>query len=74
MLTSAASHGAEIGLCGTCMDAGGFTDAMIVDATRRSSLDGHRLGHLGRQDDQFQTPAGDNGRPATSCTHVVLDP
>lgn len=39
MLTSAARHGAEIGLCGTCMDARGFTDDMIVDATRRSSLD-----------------------------------
>lgn len=39
MLTSAARHGAEIGLCGTCMDARGFTDDMIVDVARRSSLD-----------------------------------
>ena len=39
MLTSAARHGAEIGLCGTCMDARGITDEMIVDTARRSSLD-----------------------------------
>lgn len=38
MLTSAARHGAEIGLCGTCMDARGITDDMVVDAARRSSL------------------------------------
>ena len=30
MLSSAARHGAEIGLCGTCMDARGITDTMIV--------------------------------------------
>lgn len=39
MLTSAARHGAEIGLCGTCMDARGITDAMLIPETRRSSLD-----------------------------------
>ena len=40
MLTAAAHHGAEIGLCGTCMDARGITDTMLVAAdTRRSSLD-----------------------------------
>jgi uncharacterized protein involved in oxidation of intracellular sulfur len=39
MLTSAARHGAEIGLCGTCMDARGITDDMIVPETRRSTLD-----------------------------------
>lgn len=39
MVTSAARHGAEIGLCGTCMDARGITDEMLVDAARRSSLD-----------------------------------
>ncbi len=30
MLTSAARHGAEIGLCGSCMDARGITDTMLV--------------------------------------------
>ena len=39
MLTSAARHGAEIGLCGTCMDARGITDDMLVAETRRSTLD-----------------------------------
>ena len=39
MLTSAARHGAEIGLCGTCMDARGITDAMLIAEARRSSLD-----------------------------------
>lgn len=39
MLTSAARHGAEIGLCGTCMDARGVTDAMLIPEARRSSLD-----------------------------------
>lgn len=38
MVTSAARHGAEIGLCGTCMDAHDITDDMVVDAARRSSL------------------------------------
>lgn len=39
MLAAAAHHGAEIGLCGTCMDARGITAEMIVDTARRSSLD-----------------------------------
>lgn len=39
MLTAAAHHGAEIGLCGTCMDARGITDTMIIADARRSSLD-----------------------------------
>jgi uncharacterized protein involved in oxidation of intracellular sulfur len=39
MLTVAAHQGAEIGLCGTCMDARGVTTDMLVDAARRSSLD-----------------------------------
>lgn len=38
MLTVAARHGTEIGLCGTCMNARGISDEMIVDAARRSSL------------------------------------
>jgi uncharacterized protein involved in oxidation of intracellular sulfur len=39
MLVSAARHGAEVGLCGTCMDARGITDAMLVAEARRSTLD-----------------------------------
>jgi uncharacterized protein involved in oxidation of intracellular sulfur len=39
MLVSAARHGAEVGLCGTCMDARGITDAMLVTEARRSTLD-----------------------------------
>ena len=39
MITSAAHHGAEIGLCGSCMDARGITDAMVIDDAQRSSLD-----------------------------------
>jgi uncharacterized protein involved in oxidation of intracellular sulfur len=39
MLTAAAHHGADIGLCGSCMDARGITDAMLVAPAKRSSLD-----------------------------------
>ncbi|MCC6434372.1 MAG: DsrE family protein [Acidimicrobiales bacterium] len=39
MMTSAAHHGAEIGLCGSCMDARGITNTMIIPAATRSSLD-----------------------------------
>jgi uncharacterized protein involved in oxidation of intracellular sulfur len=39
MIISAAQHGAEIGLCGSCMDARGVTDTMLVPDARRSSLD-----------------------------------
>lgn len=39
MMLSAARHGAEIGLCGTCMDARGFTDDMLIPESRRSSLE-----------------------------------
>jgi uncharacterized protein involved in oxidation of intracellular sulfur len=39
MITTAALHGAEIGLCGSCMDARGITDTMTIDHARRSSLD-----------------------------------
>ena len=39
MLAAAAHHGAEIGLCGTCMDARGITDSMLAAPARRSSLD-----------------------------------
>lgn len=32
-------HGGEVGCCGTCMDARGVTEAMLVEGARRSSLD-----------------------------------
>ncbi len=39
MATSAARHGAEIGLCGSCMDARGIIDTMLIRDARRSNLD-----------------------------------
>lgn len=39
MLAAVARQGGEIGLCGTCMDARGITDAMLVPDSRRSTLD-----------------------------------
>jgi uncharacterized protein involved in oxidation of intracellular sulfur len=39
MLVSAARHGAEVGLCGTCMDARGIDESEIVEGARRSSLE-----------------------------------
>jgi uncharacterized protein involved in oxidation of intracellular sulfur len=39
MITAAARNGVEVGLCGTCMDARGITDAMVVPEAHRSNLD-----------------------------------
>jgi uncharacterized protein involved in oxidation of intracellular sulfur len=39
MIESAARHGAEVGCCGTCLDARGITDQLLVKGARRSSLD-----------------------------------
>jgi uncharacterized protein involved in oxidation of intracellular sulfur len=39
MIELAAHHGAEVGLCGTCMAARGIADEMVVSSARRSSLD-----------------------------------
>lgn len=39
MITAAAHHGAEIGLCGSCMDARGITDSMLIPDAHRSNLD-----------------------------------
>lgn len=39
MITSTAHHGAEVGLCGSCMDARGITDEMIIPDAHRSNLD-----------------------------------
>ena len=39
MLRGAAKHGAEIGVCGTCMDARGITEAELAGGSHRSTLD-----------------------------------
>lgn len=39
MLLVALRHGAEVGLCGTCMDARAIDEGTIVDGARRSSLE-----------------------------------
>lgn len=39
MLKVAAHHGAEIGVCGTCMDARGIAAAELVEGTHRGTLD-----------------------------------
>lgn len=30
--------GAQVGICGTCMDARGITDAELIEGTQRSTL------------------------------------
>ena len=39
MLKVPLQHGAAVGVCGSCMDARGLTDAELVAGTHRSSLD-----------------------------------
>lgn len=39
MLSRVAAHGGEVGICGTCLDARGMTDAELAGAAHRSSLD-----------------------------------
>lgn len=39
MILSAARHGAEVGCCGTCMDARGISDDHLTTGARRSTLD-----------------------------------
>jgi uncharacterized protein involved in oxidation of intracellular sulfur len=39
MLGAALRHGAEVGLCGTCMDARAIEEGEIAEGARRSSLD-----------------------------------
>jgi uncharacterized protein involved in oxidation of intracellular sulfur len=39
MIGACANHGADIGCCGTCMDARGITEDMLTKGTRRSTLD-----------------------------------
>ncbi|MEK7347648.1 MAG: DsrE family protein [Candidatus Eisenbacteria bacterium] len=39
MLAGVTRKGALVGVCGTCMDARGITDAELAEGTRRSTLD-----------------------------------
>lgn len=39
MLKSLAAKGSQIGVCGTCMDARGIRQEMIVEGTKRSTMD-----------------------------------
>ena len=38
MIGNVLRHGGEVGICGTCMEARGLTDAEIADGTHRSTL------------------------------------
>lgn len=39
MLRGAAKHGAEVGVCGTCMDARGISESELAEVAKRSTLD-----------------------------------
>jgi uncharacterized protein involved in oxidation of intracellular sulfur len=39
MLRATAAKGAEVGCCGTCLDARGIVDDRLAEGARRSSLD-----------------------------------
>ena len=39
MLKGTARHGAQVGVCGTCMDARGIADSELAEGTKRSTLD-----------------------------------
>lgn len=39
MVKLAAGRGAEIGCCGTCLDARGIRDELLVEGARRSTLE-----------------------------------
>jgi len=39
MLRRVTKHGAEVGVCGTCMDARGMTDDELAEGPRRSTLE-----------------------------------
>ena len=44
MLAAAIRRGAQVGLCGTCMDARAIREELLIEGTRRSSLE--ELGRL----------------------------
>ncbi|MFP4232590.1 MAG: DsrE/DsrF/TusD sulfur relay family protein [Spirochaetaceae bacterium] len=39
MTKGVVAKGAEVGVCGSCMDARGITDEELIDKTHRSSMD-----------------------------------
>ena len=39
MIKGVARHGGETGVCGSCMDARGISEAELSEGTRRSTLD-----------------------------------
>ena len=39
MLSVVSRRGGQIGCCGTCMDARGMTDAMLIEGAVRSTMD-----------------------------------
>jgi uncharacterized protein involved in oxidation of intracellular sulfur len=39
MIESAARHGAEVGCCGTCLDARGIAGELLVEGVHRSTLE-----------------------------------
>lgn len=39
MLRSVVRRGGEVGVCGTCLDARGITDAELAEGCRRSTMD-----------------------------------
>jgi uncharacterized protein involved in oxidation of intracellular sulfur len=39
MVAATIRHGAEVGLCGTCMDARGVDEGRLIPGARRSSLE-----------------------------------
>jgi len=39
MVRSVARKGADVGACGTCMDARGLSDAELLDGVHRSTMD-----------------------------------
>ncbi len=39
MVSSVLRKGAEVGCCGTCLDARGIADDQLVDGARRSTMD-----------------------------------
>jgi uncharacterized protein involved in oxidation of intracellular sulfur len=39
MLKGVTRHNGEIGVCGTCMDARGITEAELIDDVKRSTLE-----------------------------------
>jgi uncharacterized protein involved in oxidation of intracellular sulfur len=39
MLRGPAKHGAEVGVCGTCMDARGITEAELAEGAKRGTLE-----------------------------------